>query len=338
MILDYLVIEKELKTAIAVNIYKGVCTMLNRIIASLTIIVLLLSANAFADTDLQSPGVWKTGEYVDDFGDPTGKKYVYGGPFYGTFSNSATKKDDLKAYIYYDYNDAISWIELFEYEKWLVNNITSSQRVYEVKIKTDLDHYGITQIFYFIGWMPSGSSRLFVDDTFYNEDYTFQFSSIDLNNVEYNSFVDVLKRSKNFKISVKSTDNLPDSYAFSVPNAVGFPWNDDNIEYSLDKESIYQEAISEQNNGQYKSACTLLLSLDGYKDSASRYSKIKSLKLDNVNLTTGMKIQHKDLGQGTITRLWELSGQLAIDVSFANGTKKSFGFEKSIESGIIKLK
>ena len=40
-------------------------------------------------------GVWQIGDYVDDFGEPTGKHFVEG-TFYGAFSNSATAGDRLR--------------------------------------------------------------------------------------------------------------------------------------------------------------------------------------------------------------------------------------------------
>ena len=39
-------------------------------------------------------GIWKIGEYVDDFGEPTGEKFLYANVL-GVFSNSATARDIL---------------------------------------------------------------------------------------------------------------------------------------------------------------------------------------------------------------------------------------------------
>ena len=50
-------------------------------------------------------GVWKIGNYVNDFDEPTGEHFVYS-EFYGTFSNSATASSSLRVYVYlyHDYN------------------------------------------------------------------------------------------------------------------------------------------------------------------------------------------------------------------------------------------
>lgn len=43
-------------------------------------------------------GVWKIGNYVNDFDEPTGEHFVYS-EFYGTFSNSATAGSTLRIYV-----------------------------------------------------------------------------------------------------------------------------------------------------------------------------------------------------------------------------------------------
>lgn len=43
-------------------------------------------------------GIWKIGEYVDDFGEPTGEKFLYANVL-GVFSNSATAQSLLRVYV-----------------------------------------------------------------------------------------------------------------------------------------------------------------------------------------------------------------------------------------------
>ena len=83
-------------------------------------------------------GIWKIGEYVDDFGEPTGEKFLYANVL-GVFSNSATARDILGVKVnvfndgsiglYYDeYNDGT-------YENEKIRNIKivnkEARKVYE---------------------------------------------------------------------------------------------------------------------------------------------------------------------------------------------------------------
>lgn len=83
-------------------------------------------------------GIWKIGEYVDDFGEPTGEKFLYANVL-GVFSNSATARDilgikvnvfnDGSIGLYYDeYNDGT-------YENEKIRNIKivnkEARKVYE---------------------------------------------------------------------------------------------------------------------------------------------------------------------------------------------------------------
>ena len=83
-------------------------------------------------------GIWKIGEYVDDFGEPTGEKFLYANVL-GVFSNSATARNILGVKVkvfndgsiglYYDeYNDGT-------YENEKIRNIKivnkETRKVYE---------------------------------------------------------------------------------------------------------------------------------------------------------------------------------------------------------------
>ncbi|MCM1439495.1 MAG: hypothetical protein NC131_09905 [Roseburia sp.] len=48
---------------------------------------------------LPQPKTWQIGNYVDEFGEPTGRKYVYTTIEGGTFSNSATQNSQLTAIV-----------------------------------------------------------------------------------------------------------------------------------------------------------------------------------------------------------------------------------------------
>lgn len=58
-------------------------------------------------------GIWKIGQYVDEFGDKTNSKYVYT-QLYGTFNNSATTNSELRVVIIFDKYD-YARINLYEY-------------------------------------------------------------------------------------------------------------------------------------------------------------------------------------------------------------------------------
>ena len=80
-------------------------------ILCLTLLMLSLSC-ALAESETQAYGDWLVGNYVDDFGDPTGETYIYTVST-GTFSNTATSGSDLTVGIYYQ-PDAFK-IRLLEY-------------------------------------------------------------------------------------------------------------------------------------------------------------------------------------------------------------------------------
>ena len=57
--------------------------------------------------NINNLGDWKIGDYVDDFGDPTGEHYVYQN-IIGSFSNSATSNSSLKVFVkVYRFQDRI---------------------------------------------------------------------------------------------------------------------------------------------------------------------------------------------------------------------------------------
>lgn len=62
-------------------------------------------------------GIWKIGEFVNDFDEPTGQKYVYA-DFYGHFQNSATADGNLRirAKVYGEKNNFTIYLSYDEYD------------------------------------------------------------------------------------------------------------------------------------------------------------------------------------------------------------------------------
>lgn len=83
-------------------------------------------------------GIWKIGEYVDDFGEPTGERFLYANVM-GVFSNSATAQSPLrvKVKVYSDGSIGLSYDEYNNgtYEKEEIRNIKivnkEARKVYE---------------------------------------------------------------------------------------------------------------------------------------------------------------------------------------------------------------
>lgn len=65
-------------------------------------------------------GVWKIGEFVNDFDEPTGNHYVYSN-FYGTFSNSATAASKLRVHVlflHYSFNDPYDYSFKLQFDEY----------------------------------------------------------------------------------------------------------------------------------------------------------------------------------------------------------------------------
>lgn len=70
--------------------------------------------DSYTETIEKVKSNWKTGTYVDEFGDSTDSNYIIG-TFTGTFSNTATTKSDLTVFVYLEPTlDAIQF-RLVEY-------------------------------------------------------------------------------------------------------------------------------------------------------------------------------------------------------------------------------
>ena len=157
---------------------------MKKLISLVLAVILALSAvSAIAES------VWQVQEYVDDFGDPTGKKYVIGGPFIGTFSNSATNNSDVKAFVLTDGGNI--QIRLYEYGEHLVNNPSSETAVYEVKVKATITEER-EEVFNFKGYILGGEADIFVDNQLYSDEYKGELSAKEIMNIRFETLNDVL--------------------------------------------------------------------------------------------------------------------------------------------------
>lgn len=182
---------------------------MKRLVAFFLAVMMLLSVA------LASTSTWQIQEFVDEFNDPTGDKYIVAGPFEGTFSNSATSNSELLAYVFCDGNNL--WIELHEYGTFRVVNTFSRSKQYNVAIKVTLDHLDFTSSrFYFKGIISGGSDRLYVSDDMYLSDFASSIVSSEVNGVTYENIIDVLKRSKDVKFAISSADKSLDKYNFAI--------------------------------------------------------------------------------------------------------------------------
>lgn len=132
---------------------------------------------------------WEVGEYVDEFQQPTGKKYMFVDA-YGTFSNSATTNSKLYAAVQIDKNNI--GIMLWEYGSSQVKGTFD----YEDFNITILDEAGAKHNF--IGTMYKGGTRIYLDDD------------------DRNELSVLLHNNDTLKIYVKSTKYSISTYLFEI--------------------------------------------------------------------------------------------------------------------------
>jgi len=241
---------------------------------ALMIAMLLTSIGAFAENT-----VWHVEEYVDEFNDPTGEKYVVAGPLEGTFSNSATSNSELEAYVFSDALDV--WIGLYEYGDRRVNNPFSNAEEYKIAVKVSLDNWPNEEKFYFMGYIPSGSSKMYIYNCMYDQTYQNKIGGRRLNNVSYKTLMDVLKRATQIKFSIQGTGSSLDKYIFGINPSTGF-----------------ETAIQ-----------------------------------STTGLTVGMRVQHEELGEGTI-----ISFEYRTDLSafgIPEGWYAEIKYDNGEESGLL---
>lgn len=85
------------------------------------------------EESMEKKSDWFVGNYVDDFGDETGKKFLTTGYKLGTFSNSATTDDRLLWRLMIDESSVA--IELLEYGSYLVRAVNKEE--YSIKVKDE---------------------------------------------------------------------------------------------------------------------------------------------------------------------------------------------------------
>ncbi len=191
------------------------------------ILVFTICNVAFAKND----SYWRVKYFVDEFGDPTDEQFIVGGPFHGTFSNSVTNSADLTAYIFYSGEQ--TWIRLFEYDNNRVSNIFSDAVVYNIAAKAyvynsaDADYSPFPHIFHSRGTMFSKGSDIYIyyfagtSSDFYSDDYELNFCGVCTDGYEYNTFDEMLGRSKKITFSIERDDSL-DRYLFTIDDLTMF--------------------------------------------------------------------------------------------------------------------
>ncbi len=137
---------------------------------------------------------WEQGEYVDEFKQPTGKKYLFCDST-GTFSNSATTNSKLSVALQVDLDDI--GIMMLEYGNILVKGIYDSED-YSITI---LDDDNVK--YYYTGTIYKGGIRIY------------------FKNADEGSVLNLLKNNSQLQFYIKSTKYSISTYLFSI-NTVGF--------------------------------------------------------------------------------------------------------------------
>ncbi len=132
---------------------------------------------------------WEIGEYVDEFKQPTGNKYMVVDSV-GVFSNSVTSNSTLNAAVQIDKNNI--GIMLWEYGRNLVKGTFDYER-YNITI---LDENGRKH--YYTGTIYEGGSRVYFDDDDRNEVLT------------------LMRQNDTLKIYLESTKYSISTYLFTI--------------------------------------------------------------------------------------------------------------------------
>ena len=134
-------------------------------------------------------GTWKASNYVDEFDNPTGKRFISTTVF-GTFSNSATTNSNLTAAIQVD-TEGVSII-LWEYSS------------HQVKCSYKYDNYSITMLdtknekHTLSGTMYAGGFRIYIDEE--NE----------------TTVINALKQSGSISFHVVNSEYTTSKYTFTI--------------------------------------------------------------------------------------------------------------------------
>jgi|WetSurMetagenome_2_1015567.scaffolds.fasta_scaffold567202_1 hypothetical protein len=157
------------------------------------------SGQAGSANNYPAPSIWSVRYYVDEFGDPTSRSYIYSGKISGVFSNSATTNSRLIADILIDRSDKISF-QLYEYGgNHPIKGYHPDGEYFDFFIKDD---QGLKSAF--IGILDQGSDRI----RFNLPDDAKKFHKTLLNNNE-------------IKVFIQNDDTPTSKYSFTI-HAIGY--------------------------------------------------------------------------------------------------------------------
>lgn len=222
-----------------------------------------------ADTTLNndSGGIWVTKNYVDEFNDPTYRKYISTNTlFSGTFSNTATTNSRLNAKILVD--SVHCSIMLYEYgDKQVKSNISDE---YKISIK-----YGYKKIVVY-GTMNTDRIQI------YGTDKSEMVQALSSGETVTFYIVKSKSQTTTYMFSVESS-NFADEYAITI---LGLDSTDsaesstENIPSSTESitatEQKYREAQTLAFAFKYSEAKTLLESIPEYKCAAQALSLLEN--------------------------------------------------------------
>ena len=164
----------------------GKCLLCNKMIAN--------------GLEIPKTGIWTTGNYLDEFGEKTGEKFVTNKNYIrGLFSNTATTDSDLNVEILVDENTFC--IMLYEYEKYLVKSVGSTK--YNVHIK-----YGDKKLSF--SDVPIYTDRITIGTTLSN----FK-SKVE----EFEKLRDIFKKGYDLQFVIYESGRSTTQYSFTVPSS-----------------------------------------------------------------------------------------------------------------------
>ena len=159
------------------------------------------SNNSSRQVEEVSPyGDWEICDYVDDFDEPTGEKYVRQ-IISGSFSNSATASSPLRVYVY-----------LYHY----FNEFAKEQHSVNGKILFD-EYIDGTEDFHIWGDASPAKNGTKIIDKPNKKAYYFQerMAFQDIDNEEYSSWINILRDTSSvFNFTIKG--EYQDEYRFTI--------------------------------------------------------------------------------------------------------------------------
>ena len=154
-------------------------------------------ASTGTTSNSSSQNNWGQRQFVDDFGDYTGEKYVVSKYYSGLFSNSATTNSNLRWYLIATRKYVAFF--LYEYGYMEVKGFSSYPYTYKVSIK---ESDGTVTSFS----AKNGSDRVMIS-----------------NSSDYQKFLSILRKEKEIKISIQETGSAASSsYNLGTMNCSGF--------------------------------------------------------------------------------------------------------------------